>query len=160
MDELGQMLKALGDKNGLEISLDENGACALELADGRVMLLQERAGLNELDFVATLGTVPEDVRADVFTALLSANFYWKETLGATISWNDDLGEVVLMYPFQLGDATSALLGAVFTRFVELQSAWAERLSGMIAAAQGRKSDGDDESEEDESAGSGGVIINP
>lgn len=44
MLDIKQVLKGIGAKNGLEMSLDENGACSLELADGRVMLIQERAG--------------------------------------------------------------------------------------------------------------------
>ena len=40
MKEVKSVLKELGAKNGLEMDLDENGACALELADGRVMLIQ------------------------------------------------------------------------------------------------------------------------
>ena len=74
MIEFKQVLKEIGAKNGLDMELDENGACTLELADGRVMLVQERADLGELDFVATLGPVPEESRAAVFTELLAANF--------------------------------------------------------------------------------------
>ena len=62
MEELKEILKGIGDKNGLEISLDETGACTLELSDGRVLLIQERARLGELDFAATLGPVPEERR--------------------------------------------------------------------------------------------------
>ena len=130
-----QILKEIGAKNGLEMALDENGACTLELADGRVMLIQERADLDELDFVATLGPVPEEARAAVFTELLSANFYWNDTYGATISWNADLEEAVIMYPLHLADATAESVETVFSRFVELQSAWAERFAGLLAEAQ-------------------------
>ena len=63
MKEIEATLKEIGAKSGLDIALDENGSCTLELADGRVVVLQERADLNELDFVANLGTVPEEVRA-------------------------------------------------------------------------------------------------
>ena len=135
MLDIKQVLKEIGAKNGLEMCLDENGACTLELADGRVVVLQERADLNELDFVANLGTVPEEVRAEVFTALLSANFYWNETFGATLSWNADLEEAVLIYPLPLAEATPESVETIFNRFVELQSAWAERLSNLVAAAQ-------------------------
>ena len=62
MENVNFVLKKLGAKNGLATALDENGACTLELSDGRVMLIQERADLDELDFVATLGPVPEEVR--------------------------------------------------------------------------------------------------
>ena len=72
MEEVGLILRKLGERNGLEMSMDENGACTLELSDGRVMLIQERAALDELDFVAMLGPVPEEKRAAVFADLLAA----------------------------------------------------------------------------------------
>jgi len=155
MKEVKSVLKELGAKNGLEMDLDENGACALELADGRVMLIQERADLDELDFVATLGPVPEEVRADVFTDLLAANFYWKETFGATISWNVDLEEAVIIYPLNLADATPESIETIFTRFVDLQGAWSERFAGLVADAQERDSG---EGDEDVAADDGGGVI--
>ena len=150
MLDIKQVLKEIGAKNGLEMSLDENGACSLELADGRVMLVQERAGLDELDFVATLGPVPEELRAKVFTELLAANFYWKETFGATISWNSDLEEAVITYPLGLADATAESVETIFTRFAELQSAWAERFAGLIAEAKEGEEDPDGEGGEEPS----------
>ena len=157
MTEIENALKEIGAKNGLEIALDENGACTLELADGRVMLLQERANLNELDFVATLGPVPEEARADVFTELLAANFYWQETFGATISWNADLEEAVLIYPLQLAGATPESVETIFNRFIELQAAWAERFAEMVADAQ----DEDDGADGEEGEGAkDDLIINP
>jgi hypothetical protein len=150
MKEIKLVLKEIGGKHGLEMNLDENGACTLDLADGRIMLVQERPGLDELDFVATLGPVPEEARAAVFTELLSANFYWNETYGATISWNADLEEAVIMYPLRLDDATAESVETVFNRFLELQSAWAERFAGLIAKAQ--EPEGEDADEEDPSDG--------
>ena len=110
MEELDKALKEIGAKNGLEMALDENGACTLELSDGRLMLVQERADLNELDFVATLGSVPEGARGTVFTELMAANFYWEETFGATLSWNADLEEVVLMYPLCISEISFSSSG--------------------------------------------------
>lgn len=158
MENLAQALKELGEKNGFEIELDESGSCTLELADGRPILLQERTNLNELDFGAILGEVPEDVRADVFESLLTANFYWKETLGATLSWNVDIQQVVLIYPLPLADATATTLESVFTHFLELQAAWKDRLAGLVANAQ----KGEDEEEEEEAppAANDNMIINP
>ena len=150
MLDIKQVLKEIGAKNGLEMSLDENGACSLELADGRIMPVQERAGLDELDFVATLGPVPEELRAKVFTELLAANFYWKETFGATISWNADLEEAVITYPLGLADATAESVETIFTRFAELQSAWAERFAGLIAEAGKGEEDPDGEGGEEPS----------
>ncbi|MBR6022647.1 MAG: type III secretion system chaperone [Kiritimatiellae bacterium] len=131
MDNLGQALKELGAKIGFDIALDENGTCTLELDDGRPFVLQERPELDELDFVATLGGVPEEDRAEVFADLLAANFYWRQTLGATLSWNVELEQVALIYPFPLADATSETLEAVFSRFLELQAFWKERLAALV-----------------------------
>ena len=153
MKDVKLALKEIGAKNGLEMSLDENGACSLELADGRVMLIQERADLDELDFVATLGPVPEELRSKVFTELLAANFYWKETFGATISWNADLEEAVIMYPLTLADATAESVETIFTRFLELQSAWAERFAGILAGARGDE-DGELDGEDGDESASG------
>ncbi len=161
MENLALALKELGEKNGLEIALDDNGACTLELEDGRPVCLQERANLNELDFVSLIGEVPMEVRADVFERLLMANFYWKETLGATLSWNPGLQQVVLIYPFPLADATPGTLESIFTRFLELQAAWKDRLEELVSAAQ--KPDGDEDPLDEEdgaSAANDNMIINP
>ena len=166
MEDIRLTLKEIGARNGLEIELDENGACTLELDDGRVVLLQERADVNELDFVSPLGPVPEDARPDVFTELLSANFYWRETFGATLSWNADLEEVVLIYPLPLADATSGSVETVFMRFMDLQAAWAERLAkaGERGMGNGERGMGNGErgmgNGEPEDAASGNLIINP
>ena len=132
MEDIETELRELGEKNGFDISLDENDACTLELADGRPVVLQLRAALNELDFVAILGSVPDDRRADVFADLLSANYYWQETLGATLSWNPALEQVVLIYPFPLADATPESLESTFERFLELQAAWKDRLAELAS----------------------------
>ena len=161
MMDIKTTLEKIGAKSGLDIALDENGSCTLELADGRVIVLQERADLNELDFVANLGAVPEETRAEVFTALLAANFYWNETLGATLSWNADLEEAVLIYPLPLADATPESVETVFNRFVELQAAWSDRLAGLVAAAQEDDAgEPDDEDEDYGEAPGDGLIINP
>ena len=170
MDDIATALEALGRKIGIRIEPDENGTCALELADGRTLVVQRRAGADELDFVATLGEVPEAARAAVFERLLAANFYWKGTLGATLSWNAALEEVVLIFPLPLADATPESVETVFARFVDLQSAWAARFAALVAAARdiGPDADDDDSGEDAESgeAGTGGdaakdnLIISP
>ena len=155
MENIAQTLKDLGEEIGFEIALDDNGTCTLELEDGRPILLQERANLDELDFVAILGDVPDAARAEVFTDLLAANFYWKETLGATLSWNVDLQQVVLIYPLPLVDATPSTIETIFSKFLELQAAWKDRLADMVADASGA-----DVAEEPASADASGLIINP
>lgn len=49
MKETGLILKKLGESYGLEMTLDENGACTLELSDGRVKphIVTFNVGVNE-----------------------------------------------------------------------------------------------------------------
>ena len=110
--------------------------------------------------MATLGPVPDEIRADVFTELLSANFYWKETFGATVSWNADLEEAVIIYPLSLADSTPESVETIFNRFVELQSAWAERFAEIVADAQDEEADADDEDGEESEGVKDNLIITP
>ena len=160
MENLTLALKELGEKVGFEIALDGNGTCTLEMTDGRPIILQHRANLNELDFVAALGEVPAEVRADVFTDLLAANFYWNETLGATLSWNAAIQQVVLIYPLPLADATPALLETIFSKFLELQAAWKDRLADLVADGSKAEAQKQAAAAADVAAGGDDLIINP
>lgn len=119
---------------GVTLSFDDAGACTLPLEGDRALHLQLRDEGNELDILALLGTVPSAVRALVFTRLLSANLYWKETLGATLAWQDELQQVVLAYPLRADVTDEATVRNVFDRFIDLQDAWAARLAREIDAA--------------------------
>ena len=70
MENVAQSLKELGEKIGFDIALDADGTCTLELADGRPLVIQERANLDELDFVSVIGEVPDALRAEVFLSPL------------------------------------------------------------------------------------------
>lgn len=91
---------------------------------------------------------------------MAANFYWQETFGATLSWNADLEEVVLIYPLPLADATPESVETIFNRFVELQSAWAERFAEMVADAQDEDDGADDKDGEEGEGAEDDLIINP
>ncbi len=161
MENLEKSLKELGEKIGFDIALDADGACTLELADGRPLIIQERANLDELDFVSVLGEVPDALRAEVFTALLSANFYWSKTLGATLSWDAGLEQVVIIYPLPLANATYETLENVFKRFLELQAAWKDRLAEMVAGAENEPvGEAADDDADDEPTNASDLIINP
>lgn len=147
MDDVKNVLRGIGAANGVEIEFDEAGACALPLADGRFLQIQVREGLGEVDLVATLGEVPENVRGPVFQALLAANYYWTDTLGATLSWHLELEQAILSYPIPYETTDEATLGTVFGNFLKLQEEWAKRLRDDIAEAQVRVAEEDDEPEE-------------
>jgi len=135
IQEAKKAVEAYAAGNGVTLAFDENGACTLPLDGERVLHLQFREEVGELDLLALLGTVPEELRASVFEGLLAANYYWKETLGATLSWQEDLEQVVLTYPIAVASVDEATLCGAVDRFTDLQAAWAERLKGEILEAE-------------------------
>lgn len=156
MDDVKNVLRGIGAANGVKIEFDDAGACALPLADGRFLQIQIREGLGEVDLVATLGEVPEEVRGPVFQALLAANYYWKETLGATLSWHLELEQAILSYPIPYGTTDEATLGTAFGNFLKLQEEWAQRLRDDIAEAQAQA----EEDGQDDDPGEVGAIARP
>ena len=144
MEEIREVLKEIGARNGVEIEFDETGACALPLADGRFLQIQIREGLEEVDLLATLGEVPANARGRVFQALLAANYYWKETLGATLSWHSELEQVILAYPVFYRTADEATLATTFGNFLKLQEEWAKRLQEDVAEAGSAAAGGEEE----------------
>lgn len=128
------ILEEYASGNGVALEFDDDGACTLPLSDDRVLHLQLRNDGAELDFLALLGTVPEEVRAFVFERLLSANYYWKETQGATLSWHADLEQVVLTYPVRVDSVDGPTLRGILDRFLDLQAAWSERLRELSVEA--------------------------
>lgn len=135
MDNVKTVLAEIGFRNGVEIVFDDAGACALPLDGDRFLQIQIRDSVDEVDFVATLGSVPQEVRGPVFQALLAANYYWKETLGATLSWHPELEQVLLAYPLPLATTDPATMETAFGNFLKLQAEWAVRLQDDIAEAQ-------------------------
>lgn len=132
MDELRSALSEIGMANGIALELDDAGACDLETADGGVVHVQYRANLEELDFVAPLGAVPDAAEQGVYRELLAANFYWRETVGATLSYSVELDQVVLAYPLNVAVVDRKEIEVVFTSFMELRSNWIQRLADLIA----------------------------
>ena len=57
-----------------------------------------------------------------------------------------------MYPLRLDDATAESVETVFNRFIELQSAWAERLAALLSEAQSDDGGAQDEDDEEEPSG--------
>lgn len=140
MDELKRALAEIGEANGIAINLDDAGACDLQTIDGGVVHVQYRAAIEELDFVAPLGEVPEQAEAFVYRALLAANFYWKETVGATLSYSEELDQVVLAYPVDVTTVDRKAIESIFESFMELRANWIRRLSDLVAEVTDEEDD--------------------
>lgn len=147
-DDIRRILSDIGRAHGLEIELNDQGACELPTADGGAVHLQLRPGAGELDFVSPIGEVPPKAEAAIFRALLAANLYWDETMGATLSYSEALEQVVLAYPLPLAAADAATVESTLLNFLHLRERWMARLAEDVKSALERQTD-DEEDEDDD-----------
>lgn len=126
------------------IDLTENDSAALPFGEGMLLHVHYRAEIPEVDFTVPIGSVPKRKKASVYERLLAANFYWVSTQGATLSYQNELDEIIIQFREDTAKLTAERLQRVLEGFLSVAIKWKERLAKMIEDA-----DEDDDSDEDE-----------
>ena len=135
------------------IDLSDNDSAALPFGEGMLLHVHYRAEIPEVDFTVPIGTVPKRKKASVYERLLSANFYWVGTQGATLSYQDDLDEVIIQFREDTANLSVERLQSVLEGFLSVAIKWKEKLAKMIENAD-EEDDSDEEGDLDPAAGSG------
>ena len=135
------------------IDLSDNDSAALPFGEGMLLHVHYRAEIPEVDFTVPIGTVPKRKKASVYERLLSANFYWVGTQGATLSYQDDLDEVIIQFREDTANLSVERLQSVLEGFLSVAIKWKEKLAKMIENAD-EEDDSDEEDDLDPAAGSG------
>ena len=125
------------------IDLSDNDSAALPFGEGMLLHVHYRGEIPEVDFTVPIGSVPKGKKASVYERLLSANFYWVGTQGATLSYQDDLDEVIIQFREDTDNLSVERLQSVLEGFLAVAMKWKEKLAGMIENAH----DEDDSDEE-------------
>ncbi len=126
------------------IDLSDDNSAALPFGEGMLLHVHYRAEIPEVDFTVPIGSVPKRKKASVYERLLSANFYWVGTQGATLSYQNDLDEVIIQFREDTANLTAERLQSVMEGFLSVAMKWKERLARMIEGAD----EEDDSVEED------------
>lgn len=122
---LAALVSELGGRIGLpSLALDETGACALAF-DGRAQVnFQYRPEREALWLFADLGAPAAG--PDVYEALLRGNYFWKSTLGATLSLSgDEPAHVILTLPVAWRGMDGRRLATVLETFVNTMEDWGQ-----------------------------------
>ena len=127
------------------IDLSDNDSAALPFGEGMLLHVHYRGEIPEVDFTVPIGTVPKRKKASVYERLLSANFYWVGTRGATLSYQGDLDEVIIQFREDTANLSVERLQSVLEGFLSVAIKWKEKLAKMIENA----SEEDDSEEEDD-----------
>ena len=145
-----KLFDELSSRTGMpRIDFSEDNSAALPFGEGMLLHVHYRAEIPEVDFTVPIGSVPQRTKASVYERLLSANFYWVGTHGATLSYQEDLEEVIIQFREETANLTVERLQSVMEGFLSVAMEWKGRLSKIIDGA-------DEEAEEDGIGASGGL----
>lgn len=132
--ELNALLESLAAQIGLpQLSLDNNGVCRL-VFDAKLTLDLEPADNGATVYLyAVIGNAPLTAPGELFSSLLSANYFCRETGSAFFSYDTDSGDILLQQKFLLDGLTPPVFLAQFEQFVATAESWLARIDDVIAA---------------------------
>lgn len=140
---LAALVAELGGQIGLpSLALDASGACALAF-DGKPQVnFQYRPERDALWLFADLGAPAAG--ADIYEVLLRGNYFWRSTLGATLSLSgDEPAHVILTLPVAWRGMDGRRLTTVLETFVNTMEDWGEVIAQNEDAATQPVPDGFD-----------------
>jgi hypothetical protein len=130
-----KMFDEVSARTGMpRIELAEDDSAALPFGEGMLLHVHYRAEIPEVDFTVPIGSVPKGKKAAVYERLLSANFYWVGTYGATLSYQEDLDEVIIQFREDTARLSAERLQSVMEGFLSVAIKWKGKLAKMIEEA--------------------------
>ena len=145
-----KLFDELSSRTGMpRIDLSEDNSAILPFVEEMLLYVHYRAEIPEVDFTVPIGSVPKRKKASVYERLLSANFYWAGTHGATLSYQEDLDEVIIQFREDTTNLGVERLQSVMEGFLSVAMEWKGRLAKIIDGA-------DEEAEEGGIGASGGL----
>ena len=99
-EDVQKLFDEVSERTGMpRVDLSEDDSTAMPFGEDMLLHIHYRAEIPEVDFTVPLGSVPKRKKAAVYERLLSSNFYWIGTQGATLSYQDNLDEVILQFRY-------------------------------------------------------------
>jgi hypothetical protein len=137
-----KLFDELSSRTGMpRIDLSEDNSAILPFGEEMLLYVHYRAEIPEVDFTVPIGSVPKRKKASVYERLLSANFYWAGTHGATLSYQEDLDEVIIQFREDTTNLGVERLQSVMEGFLSVAMEWKGKLSKIIDRADEEAEDG-------------------
>lgn len=133
--DLDLWLRDLGARLGLEdLRLDESRSCIIQ-TEAFEVTIEEDVDAGAVILYAKVGDLPGDASADYYARLLEANFFTRETAGATLGIDQNLGLVVAYLRLSLHELTPQNFEDRLMAFFEVVDYWAAELASAEAEAE-------------------------
>lgn len=138
-------VKAVGAQAGVENLAPEGDSCRLVFDDLPVTLNYSEAG-GDIMFYCVVGTVPEKEaeRLTLFTSLLEANFFFRNTAGSTLSADTASGLMAMQRVLPAKGLEETELLDALESYLNMAMLWRDRCGGTAgesAEPQGEEQSG-------------------
>ena len=117
-----EQVKALGNKIGVTLQVDDEGTCVLSV-DDMTVTLQSIPEVESVGFWGEIGEPPPQGLEKLLSAMLEANHMFRGTGGATISRDSETGRFFLCRILDLRSLDAEAFAAALERFVNVLEAW-------------------------------------
>lgn len=134
-DTVNGWLKELSRKSGIDLTLDENDACALRYGENLDCMIELPDQSSVVYFSAQILNVAgldTEQRATLYERLLQLNYYCLETGGATFALDTKAGRAILCYGQPIGTIDAPAFENLLGNFLETAEKWRSELSGVKA----------------------------
>lgn len=122
MSLFSDLIRDFGQIIGLQdLTPDNDNECVLEI-DNKIVTLSGQ-GEDSLLLYATVGTLPEKNREGAYARLLSGNYFFAETGGATLAANPATGDIQLLYGVTLPGTDAGTLSRIMENYLERLEYW-------------------------------------
>ncbi|MNV16766.1 Tir chaperone protein (CesT) [compost metagenome] len=132
MDEYQQLIARLGlELNVPDMTPDEDGYLMLQI-DEQIVHMQVDADADALILYAILHQVESDRQLEIYARLLTANTFWHETGGATLSIDAASSHVLICRSLSLRVLDEPTLETALARFTDTVNHWETWLTAANA----------------------------
>jgi|GEM_PF-739362 len=144
-----QLLESFGRLltiEGLELG-EKDDSCVLLFDQDLALTIEYDEPTERLLFAVYLDSLTEETEGPLLRELLSANFYWIATAGATLCAESSTGALYLLYPSRVTDLDDARFERLVENLISMAEKWRDRIAahraGTVTAAADSASNGAD-----------------
>ena len=121
--EATDLIKVFGEKTGIGLEFDADNVCSFE-ADGMIVTIHNLREIDTIAITGDLGEPPPWNMESLYRSMLEANYLFKDTFGATISFNAESGRFALCRALSCKALDGELFFFAVERFVSTLEIWA------------------------------------
>ncbi|MEM7529316.1 MAG: type III secretion system chaperone [Pseudomonadota bacterium] len=117
-----------------DLRLDETGYASILTEKETVFTFEHVEEEGALVIYTSIAAIVPERREMLFEEMLRANFFWRETLGATLAISPDGRFALLMTSLPVANLTVETLTRVYLNIAQLTEAWYARIEEIFDGA--------------------------